>query len=103
MDDLYPAIEHEVMGLVDAVQKYRMEDNLDPEYWQPVAELPMPYLEGVVQKCPRWRFALERLLETALAQWPRPSNHNLVNNYTPSRTRRIGAQTGRATLIDDLG
>jgi hypothetical protein len=72
MDDLYPAIEREVMDLVDAEWKYRTEDNPDLDYWQPVAELPTPYLDGVVQKCPRWRFALERLLEAALAQWPRP-------------------------------
>jgi hypothetical protein len=72
MDDLYPAIEREVMGLVDAVWKYRTEDNPELDYWQPVAAMPMPYIDGVVQQCPRWRFTLERLLESALAQWPRP-------------------------------
>jgi hypothetical protein len=71
MDDLYPAIEREVPALLDAVRKYRTEDNPDLGYWELVAELPMPYLDGVVMKCPRWRFNFERLLETALSRWPR--------------------------------
>lgn len=72
MDELYLAIEHEMNGLIDAVWAYRTEENPDMAYWEPVAELPIPYLEGAVSRCPRWRAALERLLETALVRWPRP-------------------------------
>src|SRR5437764_80021 len=72
MDDFYPAIEREVIGLTEAVWKYRREDNPDLDYWQPVAELRMPYLDGVVAKCPCWLFAFDNLLGKALAQWPRP-------------------------------
>jgi hypothetical protein len=71
MDELYGAIECEVMGLLHAVWNYRTEDNPDLGYWQPVAEMPMPYLDNVVQRCPRWRLALEQQLQTALARWPR--------------------------------
>jgi hypothetical protein len=72
VDELYLAIEHEVNGLIDAVWAYRTEENPDVGFWEPVAELPIPFLDGAVAKCPRWRATLEKLLGTALARWPRP-------------------------------